>query len=74
VRVKRDRVIAFRGTIHEEERVTELAKKTGLTISEVLRQLLSSAELRPTSALRPVANLNSETSGMSLPASTGFSR
>lgn len=73
--MKRDRIINFRATAHDEERLAEMAQKTGGTISEVLRQLVSSAELRPCQTLRPVAHLtNSNASGSVLADSAGITR
>lgn len=60
--MKRDRLIAFRASATDEERVAEIARLTGGTVSGVLRQLIASAELQPTSTLRPIANLKSDTS------------
>lgn len=71
-----NRVIRFRVSEVDEQRLIELAAMTGGTVSDVLRQLLSSAELQPTSTFRPVASLkNSEASGLVLPdAATSFAR
>jgi hypothetical protein len=72
--MKRDRIIKFRGSDRDAERVNELRRQTGLNTSELLRELLHSAELRPNQTLRPVAHLNSNTSGNVLPDPAGIAR
>lgn len=71
--MKRDRIIAFRATATDEERVTEIARLTGGTISGVIRELINSAELRPSETLRPFAQLTKNDAGYVL-QDTGIAR
>lgn len=47
--VNRNQMISFRANAVEARRITELAHQTGKSQSELLREMVRSVELRPTS-------------------------
>jgi len=51
------KMIRVRANKEVEQRLNELADKTGLTGSEVVRQLIISAELEPVTTFRPIGKL-----------------
>lgn len=52
--VKLNRIIRFRASEDDTRRVNEIADKVGCTVSDVLRQLVGSAELEPRTTFRPI--------------------
>lgn len=73
--MKFDRIIKCRATADDEARLDELTKKTGLTTSQVLRQLIANAEVQPTSTFKPIARLtNSDAGSLVLADPAGISR
>lgn len=50
--------IGFRADSFEKTKVEQLARLTGMSASDVLRELVKAAEVRPVQRLRPVATLD----------------